>query len=68
MAVLGHYYWGGKVAGGVCVRAHVSALPPRGSGGMPLQKIFLILGPLKWVLVQSESVRAFMPASLIVIP
>ena len=47
--------------------AHKHA-PPRGVWGHAPQKMFSILGPLGWVLMQSESVRAFMPASLIVIP
>ena len=36
-----------------------------GSGGMSSQKFFL---DSRSVLMQSESIRAFMPASLIVIP
>ena len=35
-------------------RAHLHVLHLGGSGGMPPQKFFWVLGPLRWVLVQSE--------------
>ena len=58
---------GTKIAGGGVSKSMCKHTPPRGVWGHapPTQKILKILGPLRWVLVQSES---FMPASLIVIP
>ena len=57
MAVLGHYYLGGGGYGRVSKSALTRA-PPKGAWGhAPLEIFFQILGPLRWVLVQSESVE-----------